>query len=121
MTLSPENGGTIIHDLRIVARVARMCFDLGADILKVAYTGTTASFKEVIAACPVPVTIMGGPRMDSDRAVLEAVKDSIDAGSAGITMGRNVWKAPNVLGMIRALTKIIHHNASVSEAIQETE
>tara|TARA_B100001250_G_scaffold303600_1_gene265355 strand:+ start:550 stop:684 length:135 start_codon:yes stop_codon:yes gene_type:complete len=33
---------------------------------------------------------LGGPKIDTDRAVLELVHDDMDAGAAGITIGRNI-------------------------------
>jgi DhnA family fructose-bisphosphate aldolase class Ia len=119
MTKSRREGGTFITDAKIVARVARMCFELGADILKVAYTGSAESFREVVTGCPAPVTILGGAKIDNERDALEMIKGAIDAGGAGITMGRNVWKVENVTGMVRAISKIIHGNATVQEAMKE--
>jgi DhnA family fructose-bisphosphate aldolase class Ia len=119
MTKGPREGGVFITDAKMVARVARMCFELGADILKVAYTGSPASFREVVTACPAPVTILGGAKIENERDALEVIKGAIDGGGAGITMGRNVWKVPNVTGMVRAIAKIIHENATVDDAIKE--
>jgi class I fructose-bisphosphate aldolase len=57
--------------------------------------------------------------MKTDRDVLEVVKGAVDAGGAGITMGRNVWKRDNVVGMVRALRIIIHEDATVEDAMEE--
>ena len=54
-----------------VAHCARVGMELGADIVKVAYTGDSDSFADVTSCCCVPVVIAGGPRMDSTRDILE--------------------------------------------------
>ena len=69
-------------DLPVVMHVARLGAELGADIVKVSYTGSVESFRQVVAGCPVPVVIAGGPKMNSDRDILEMVQGSIEAGAA---------------------------------------
>jgi len=46
----------------VIKHVARLGAELGADIVKVSYTGSVESFREVVLGCPVPVVIAGGPR-----------------------------------------------------------
>lgn len=67
----------------VVAHCARVGVELGADIVKVPYTGDMESFSDVVSACCVPVVIAGGERMDSTRDVLQMVHDAIKAGGAG--------------------------------------
>lgn len=49
------------YDPAVVAHCARVGVELGADIVKVPYTGDIDSFADVIAGCCVPVVIAGGP------------------------------------------------------------
>ncbi len=53
-------------DVENVKHAARVATELGADIVKVPYTGSTKSFTEVVLGCPVRVVIGGGENMDSD-------------------------------------------------------
>jgi len=62
------------------------------------------------------VLILGGPKSDSDRGILQMVRDAMDVGAVGITMGRNVWGHVNIEGMTAALAAIIHEDASVDTA-----
>ena len=101
----------------VVAHCARVGVELGADIVKVPYTGDMESFSDVVSACCVPVVIAGGERMDSTRDVLQMVHDAIKAGGAGISMGRNVFQHPNRIQLVRALRAIVHENATVEEAL----
>ena len=102
----------------VVAHCARVGVELGADIVKVPYTGDVDSFSEVVAACCVPVVIAGGERMDSTRQILQMVQDSLDAGGAGISVGRNVFQHPNRVALVKALRAIVHENVSVDQAME---
>jgi DhnA family fructose-bisphosphate aldolase class Ia len=55
--------------------------------------------------------------MGSDREVLEMVWESLQAGGAGISIGRNVFGAENVPQLCRALAGILHENLSVQDAL----
>jgi DhnA family fructose-bisphosphate aldolase class Ia len=94
----------------------RIASDGGADYVKAFYTGDTDSFRTLIDNCSVPVLVLGGPKTDSDRDVLTMVRDAMDAGAVGVTMGRNIWRHDDVAGMTRALAAIIHDDASVDTA-----
>lgn len=106
------------YDAKNVAHCARVGVELGADIVKVPYTGDVESFSEVVSGCCVPVVIAGGERMDSDRDVLQMVYDSIQAGGSGISMGRNVFQHPRRADLVRALRAIVHDNATVDRALE---
>jgi DhnA family fructose-bisphosphate aldolase class Ia len=47
------------------------------------------------------------------------VKEVMEAGATGVTIGRNVWGHPDPAGMTRAIRKIVMQNASVEEALKE--
>jgi len=95
------------HDREIVAHVARIGAEAGADIVKTVYTGDTSSFKHVIRGCPVPIVVAGGPKADSDIEILEMCSGAMEAGAAGVTFGRNIFQHKNPLGMLKALSGII--------------
>ncbi|MBD5608090.1 MAG: class I fructose-bisphosphate aldolase family protein [Desulfovibrio sp.] len=105
-------------DPAAIAHCARVGVELGADIVKVSYTGDVESFADVVAGCCVPVVIAGGERMNSDRAVLQMVYDSLLAGGAGISMGRNVFQHPRRVELVKALRAIVHENATVDQALE---
>mgnify|MGYP000707539858 CR=1 FL=1 len=105
------------YDPEAIKHTARLGAELGADMVKVSYTGDPDSFREVVQGCSVPVIIAGGPKMESDRAVLEMVKGAMEAGAAGISIGRNVFQHPNPTRMVAALAMIVHQKASVDEAM----
>ncbi len=106
------------YDVNVIKHAARVGNEMGADIVKVSYTGSVESFKEVVAGCSIPVVIAGGPRMDSDREILEMVKGSIDAGGAGASIGRNVFQHKNPTKMVQAISAIVHEGAGVGDALE---
>jgi len=106
------------HAVDLVAHAARLGEELGADIIKTNYTGDAESFKEVVSGCHVPVIIAGGPKVETTRDVLQMVKDSITAGGAGLSIGRNVFQHEDPTKMVKALSAIVHKEASVDEAMK---
>jgi fructose-bisphosphate aldolase/2-amino-3,7-dideoxy-D-threo-hept-6-ulosonate synthase len=106
------------HAVDVVAHVARLGAELGADIIKTNYTGSIETFKEVVRGCHVPVIIAGGPKVETVREVLQMVQDSVKAGGAGLSIGRNVFQHENPTLMAKALSAIVHKNASVNESLK---
>lgn len=106
------------YHVDVIKHAARVGDEMGADIVKVSYTGSPESFQEVVAGCGIPVVIAGGAKMDSDRDILEMVKGSIDAGGAGISIGRNVFQHRNPTRMVQAMSAIVHEGANVADALE---
>jgi fructose-bisphosphate aldolase/2-amino-3,7-dideoxy-D-threo-hept-6-ulosonate synthase len=106
------------HAVDIVAHVARLGAELGADVVKTDYTGDPETFREVVRGCYVPVIIAGGPRVDTEREIFQMVSDSLKAGGAGLSIGRNVFQHENPASMVKALSVIVHKRASVDEALR---
>ena len=106
------------HAVDVVAHAARLGAELGADIIKTNYTGDAESFKQVVDCCPVPVIIAGGPKAETSRDVLQMVTDSVTAGGAGLSIGRNVFQHEDPAKMVKALSAIVHKEASVAEAMK---
>jgi DhnA family fructose-bisphosphate aldolase class Ia len=101
-----------------VADASRMAAENGADIVKTFYTGESESFKKVVNSCYVPVLVLGGPKTHSDREFLASIRGALDAGAAGVVIGRNVWQAPSPTGMTQALVALVHNDASVDDAMR---
>ena len=104
------------HDVKNVKHAARIAAELGADIVKVSYTGDPESFSEVIEGCPIPVLIAGGEKMDTDRDILRMVEAAMEAGGAGVSIGRNVFQHANPQAMLRAIAAIVHEAETATSA-----
>jgi fructose-bisphosphate aldolase/2-amino-3,7-dideoxy-D-threo-hept-6-ulosonate synthase len=106
------------HAADAVAHAARLGAELGADIIKTNYTGEVETFKAVVESCPAPVIIAGGPKCKTDREILQTVHESVKAGSAGLSIGRNVFQHEDPTLMVKALAAIVHKRASVEQALK---
>lgn len=104
-------------DPAVVAHCARVGTELGADVVKVNYTGDPETFSRVTDACCIPVVIAGGPKLDSTRAFLNMVHDSIEAGGAGLSVGRNVFQHRDPRTLTAALAAIVHEDLPVADAL----
>jgi fructose-bisphosphate aldolase/2-amino-3,7-dideoxy-D-threo-hept-6-ulosonate synthase len=106
------------YDVELLKQCARVATELGADIVKTNYTGDIESFREVVRGALAPVVIAGGPKMDSDEKLLQMVKDSIEAGGKGVSIGRNVFQHRNVVGITRAISAVVLDDVEVEEALK---
>ena len=104
------------HAVEVVAHAARIGAELGADIIKTNFTGSIDSFKFVTESCPAPVVIAGGPKCKSPQEVLQTTFDALKAGAAGLSIGRNVFQAESPTAIAKALSAIVHENATVEQA-----
>ena len=102
------------RDSRYLALCCRVCSELGARVVKTYWCDD--GFDKVVSGCTVPVVMAGGPQADTEREVMEFVKDGMDNGSIGINLGRNIWQSEHPVPMIRALRHIVHENGTVAEA-----
>ncbi len=105
------------RDVKVVKHSARVGCEMGADIVKVSYTGSIETFRQVVEAVDIPVVIAGGAKMDTDRDVLVMVKEAMEAGAKGLSIGRNVFQHESSSGLVKALSSIVHEGYSVDQAI----
>ena len=107
------------NDPEVVNVAVRVGAELGADIIKTNYTGDIDSFKYIVKSVHVPVIIAGGPKMDTTTDLLHLAHDSIQAGSAGVAFGRNVFQSENPTEIIKAISRIVHENYGIEEVLKE--
>ncbi|MBU4200850.1 MAG: 2-amino-3,7-dideoxy-D-threo-hept-6-ulosonate synthase [Verrucomicrobia bacterium] len=105
-------------DVKYVKHAARVGAELGADIVKVNYTGSPQTFEEVTQGCPAPVVIAGGEKLESDGDILTMVENAMKAGSAGVSIGRNAFQHADPSRMIAAISRIVHEKATAKEALK---
>jgi class I fructose-bisphosphate aldolase len=73
--------------------VARVAYDLGADIIKITFPGPDATAK-LCAELDIPIVVAGGPLSGDAASTLKDVTDAISAGAQGVVVGRKVWQRP---------------------------
>ncbi len=96
------------YDPKVVAHCARLGEELGADLVKVNYTGDQESFSRVVNSCSIPVVIAGGEKMNTRKELLKVVSDSLAAGGAGLSIGRNVFQDEDPVDLLQKLDEIVH-------------
>lgn len=104
--------------VEILTLGARMAVELGANALKIPYTGDVESFRHLVDVAGVPVLVLGGARSDNERDALELFAEGLEAGARGCLMGRNVTKSPNPTQMVEQLCGIAHQGWSVDRAMR---
>ena len=100
-----------------IALATRVGAEIGADIVKTNYTGSPESFRHVVETATVPVIVAGGPGGDTDAGLLQLVEECMKAGAAGVVFGRNVWKRPNRVEVLRAMCRIVHEGVPAEAAL----
>jgi fructose-bisphosphate aldolase/2-amino-3,7-dideoxy-D-threo-hept-6-ulosonate synthase len=103
--------------LPYLKRSARLCTELGADIIKSNWTGSAESFAEIVDAVPVPVVVAGGSK-ESPLDLLQKVAEARSAGAIGCSVGRNVFQSPDPVAMLSAIRAVVSNGVSPEEAHQ---
>jgi DhnA family fructose-bisphosphate aldolase class Ia len=68
---------------------ARMAAELGADVVKAFFVD---GFERVVAACPAPLILAGGPK---GRDIVEVAAKALELGVKGFAFGRNIFQHPD--------------------------
>ena len=100
-----------------IAYAARQAHELGADVAKVKYPGSREAMEQAVRMAGRTKVVMSGGSKTSDRDFLESVKAVIDAGGAGLAVGRNVFQREDPTRILDALEQVIYEEASVDTAL----
>ena len=99
-------------------RNARLCAEMGADIVKVNWSGDARSFGEIIRACDRPVVLAGGSLI-SDEALLTRMQQAREVGAVGCSVGRNVFQHKRPQSITQAISRIFRDKWPAQHALQE--
>ncbi|PSP91765.1 fructose-bisphosphate aldolase [Halobacteriales archaeon QH_8_68_33] len=100
-----------------LGHAVRLAEELGADVVKTAYSGTADSFDSVVESTSLPVVIAGGSR-GTDRETLEMVRGAMDAGADGVSMGRSIFQHEDPEAVTSAVSAVVHDDASAVDAAE---
>jgi len=106
-------GRDLTRDARYLRLATRICAELGAHAVKTYYCAE--DFDTVTAACPVPVVMAGGKKLPELEALTMAYR-AVEAGAAGVDMGRNIFQSEHPAEMIRAVAAVVHESMKPGEA-----
>ncbi len=115
------------YDVKVVKHAARVGAELGADLVKVNYTGSAETFQEVVEGCGgaksggIKVVIAGGEKMETDREILEMVDGALTGGASGVSIGRNAFQHRTPEKIVAAIVGMVHGGMSVDEALKTLE
>ena len=116
-----RGGDQPIEGGEAAAIAARVAWELGADAVKLDYPGSPESFAEVTRAAAIPTLVAGGSTRDEVPELLRVYSEALKAGAAGLSVGRNVFQRPERRAFLRALDRLVHHGASVEDALAAME
>lgn len=97
-------------DVKSVSLIARVAMELGADIVKVPYTGDRKSFEDVVASVNIPVVVAGGGLYNDISEFYRFVEDAMWAGAAGVAIGRNCFQRSDRIEVINNVCNLVHQN-----------
>jgi 3-hydroxy-5-phosphonooxypentane-2,4-dione thiolase len=109
-------GKELTRDARYLRLATRICAELGAHFVKTYYCAD--DFDTVTAACPVPLVMAGGRKLPELDALTMAYR-AVEAGAAGVDMGRNIFQSDVPEAMIRAVGAVVHESVKPAEAHEE--
>jgi len=98
-----------------LGHAVRLAEELGADVVKTAYSGTAVSFDRVVESTSLPVVIAGGSK-GTDRETLSMVRGAVDAGADGVSMGRSIFQHDDPEAITQAVAAVLHDDASAEAA-----
>ncbi|WIV67796.1 2-amino-3,7-dideoxy-D-threo-hept-6-ulosonate synthase [Natrialbaceae archaeon AArc-T1-2] len=105
-------------DPEALGHAVRLAEEIGADVVKTGYSGDADSFETVTAATSLPVVIAGGSK-GTDRETIEMVRGAIDAGGAGVSMGRSIFQHEDPKAITQAVAAVVHDDRSVEKALSD--
>lgn len=95
------------HDKAVVAYAVRVAAELGADVIKVKYTGDAGSFAWAVKnGFGAKVVASGTDNFTGDY--VEAVREMMKSGASGIAVGRKVWQDENAIEVGKKLAEVIY-------------
>lgn len=100
----------------ILAYSARVCAELGADIIKIKYNDDFEGFKWVVKNAGRTKVVISGGSKTSPEEFLQKTHDIMQIGAVGLAVGRNVWQHEKPFSLTKAIQAIVHHGKSIEEA-----
>jgi DhnA family fructose-bisphosphate aldolase class Ia len=91
---------------------------MGADIVKVNWSGDAKSFGEIIRACARPVVLAGGSLI-TDEELLTRMQTARDEGAVGCSVGRNIFQHEKPAAITGAISRVFRDRWSARQALAE--
>jgi fructose-bisphosphate aldolase/2-amino-3,7-dideoxy-D-threo-hept-6-ulosonate synthase len=99
-------------------RNARLCAELGADMIKTNWPGSAVGLGRIVEATGLPTVLAGGPRI-TDAELLSRMEQAVHVGAVGCSVGRNVFAHEQPEAMTRALVRVLRERWTAADALEE--
>lgn len=106
-------GKQLTRDAQYLRLACRICAELGAQLVKTYYCAE--GFETVTASCPIPIVMAGGKKLPELDALIMAHR-AIQAGAAGVDMGRNIFQSEAPRAMMQAIYQVVHNKFKPQQA-----
>ena len=104
--------------LRYLKYTARLCAELGADVVTSNWPGSAEQFAEIVDYAKVPVLVNGGPQV-SELEFLLRLQGAREAGGRGCLVGRNFSETGHLDKTVRASSLILREGRDAREVYEE--
>jgi class I fructose-bisphosphate aldolase len=116
LMIEPRSAREVNHpqdksDPGLIGMYCRIAAEIGADLVKCIYAGSTQAMSQVIEGCPAPVLVAGGSRTATAEIAYQRAESAIDAGAAGLVFGRNIYECPDPAQELERYRQIVHQLA----------
>lgn len=101
-------------DAKYYRMACRICAELGAHFVKTYFVD---NFDSVVSGCPAPVVVAGGSKVPELDA-LTMTHRAMQAGAAGMDMGRNIFQSEAPAAMIQAVRAVVHDGENPKKAFE---
>lgn len=106
----------------LLQECARDGLELGADMLKMKYTGNPEDMKKQVQfGGKARMLMAGGPKAETSKEFLQQVEEVNGAGANGFAIGRNVWQHEQPVEMSKAIRDVQINGKSIYEALKRLE
>ena len=91
----------------IMEYACRIGLELGADMVKVKYSGNKKALKFAVKSAGKCKVVIAGGIKTNEKDFLKQSRDVMDSGACGIAVGRNVWQAKKPMEIVKKLREIV--------------
>jgi DhnA family fructose-bisphosphate aldolase class Ia len=90
-----------------IAMAARFAYEIGCDLVKLEWPGSSEALASVVEACPAPILVAGGDLVPSGE-FLAMVQGALQAGARGFVVGRNIMQSSDRATLVQELMSAVH-------------
>lgn len=94
-------------DRELLAYAARAGLEIGADMVKLHWKGTSADLKWAVKAAGKCKIVIAGGLKKGDKELLTQIKTALTAGVTGVAIGRNIWQHKKPAEIATKIKKVI--------------